>query len=1355
MVRSRQWFATSRLTVVATLVLVGVLAASCAQAQQGEQTTLSALRAGFERPPDSAKPHTWWHWMNGMITAKGITKDLQEMKKVGLGGAQIFNVTDGIPPGPVKFMSPTWRSLVKHAVEEAHRQGLELCIHNCAGWSSSGGPWVTPAQAMQMVVWTETQVQGPRHLSQQLKQPMTRRGYYRDIAVLAYPSPAPSSPSMYEALAKVTASQPGVKADQAVDGDWGTRVVLAPVGRDEPAYLQLEMKEPFTARAVTVVPGGGRNGQPCELQVSDDGAKFRGVKQFRIPGAELTLTAATVNFPAVNAKYYRLVFGRSGGTYRNVSLGEVQLHPESRVEGWPAKAAYVRGNRILPQVGGEEVPRQMVLDSSGMVDLTTHMSASGELEWDVPAGRWTILRIGYTPTGKENHPAPDSGRGLECDKMSREAVKAHFDAMMGKIIADVGPLAGTTLKDVLIDSYEVHCQNWTPRFREEFRARRGYDPLKYLPAIMGHIVDSREKTERFLWDFRRTIADLFADNYFGYFAELAHEHGMIFSTEAYGNGPFDNLQCGGRADIPMSEFWAGSGNDNSGSKQAASSAHTWGKKYVGAESFTASAQNGGWRNYPYRLKPLGDLIYCGGVNRFIFHRYAHQPWLNLRPGMTMGPHGFHFDWPITWWKQAPAWLSYLTRCQYLLQSGLFVADLLYFNGESGPNGLPGRGGLRPRPPEGYDYDGCDREVLLQRVSVRDGRLVLPDGMSYAVLVLPPERWMTPAVAAKVAELVQAGATVVGPPPLRSPSLQNYPDCDGQVQAIAQKVWGDCDGQKIKEHRYGKGKVVWGRPLEEVLAEKGLQPDFELHGMPTGASLHYIHRRVGRTDVYFVANQARRSIVVEAVFRVSGRAPELWHPDTGRIERVALYRQEKGRTVVPLRFDPAGSVFVVFPPTPAGRHLVSAECKGRSILQPLVVHVPKLEIRRAVYGLLTAELPGAVDVTQQLARMVRDNKLTVRADNGIAGDPASGVVKTLAVQYQLDGRPYEVRVTEGQTLTLPPKGKKGKLLILRAVYGDLPAGPLPGPKKQVVDVTKQVRALVRDNTVSVVASNALAGDPAPNIVKQMRVDYLLDGHPYTKIVRENQLLVLPDGTEAGFEVPDLPAATVELDRADSAILTAWSPGEFALRTDAGKTLKVHVAQTGETREVKGPWEVHFPSGWGAPTSAVFPKLISWTEHSNPGIKYFSGTAEYRREVEIPAQWLGRDAAVYLGLGRVKVIAQVWVNGQDLGIVWKPPFRVEITRVARAGRNDVSVQVTNLWPNRLIGDEQLPPDDRQWRGAALAAWPKWLLEGKPRPKTPRFTWTTWRHYDKNSPLLESGLLGPVTLRHVVRRTVELGK
>ena len=490
-----------------------------------------------------------------------------------------------------------------------------------------------------------------------------------------------------------------------------------------------------------------------------------------------------------------------------------------------------------------------------------------------------------------------------------------FAGLMGKIIADSPALAGKTLVTTHIDSWEVHSQNWTPRMREEFQKRRGYDLYRYFPVYTGRIVDSVEVSERFLWDLRQTISDLLVENYAGHFRELANKNGLKLSIEAYGDAAFDDVTYGGHCDEPMGEFWSWAyGGANESVTEMTSAGHVYGKRIIGAESFTATDAEK-WQGHPANIKTLGDWAFCEGINRFVFHRYAMQPWLNARPGMSMGPWGLHYERTQTWWEQSAAWHQYLARCQHLLRQGLFVADICYLQPEGSPRSFAPPVARKGNPPDrpAYNFDGCSPEVVLTRMSVKDGRIVLPDGMSYRLLALPDSQTMTPRLLAKIVELVEAGATVVGPRPQKSPGLENFPACDEEVKKLADRLWGDCDGEKIKQHALGKGRVVWGETPEQVLAGMKVPVDFACDGGLAG-KLRYIHRTLeDGTELYFVANKREASVAGTCSFRVQGKRPEFWWPESGRVQLAAAWQEKDGVTRVPLYLEAAESVFVVFRP----------------------------------------------------------------------------------------------------------------------------------------------------------------------------------------------------------------------------------------------------------------------------------------------------------------------------------------------------------------------------------------------------------------------------------------------------------
>ncbi len=604
------------------------------------------LESAFRNPPESAQPWVYWFWIDGNITRAGITADLEAMHRAGIRGVIIMEVDVFVPKGPVRFLSPQWREMFQHATREATRLGITIDMNNDGGWCGSGGPWITPELSMQIVVSSEMRLSGPRLFSGMLPQPKATNGFYRDIAVVAFPTPPADSRRMADAGAKLTRGK---------------------------NVLTIEFPQPFSARSVTIALDVFRATANGTLAVSDDGREFRAIRDFAV-----SWPAASVSFDRVRARYFRLTFATPVAPAPEVvPLGDVELHGDARIEDIPGKAAYVSQPSLSGGAGAVPIPRDKI------VELTAQMDPNGRLSWNVPAGNWTVLRFGHTTTGKMNHPAPAESLGLECDKLSKHAVDVHFAALIGKLVADQRAVGATALAYTHIDSWETGSQNWTPGFREEFRARRGYDLAAYLPIFTGRAVQNVEVSERFLWDLRRTIADLLLVNYAGHFRELSHQHGLKLSIEAYGNGPLDDLPYAGLADLPMSEFWMGM-EPWWVTKEMASAAHTYGKPVLAAEAFTSRAWNGKWQNHPFRFKPLGDQMFTLGINRFVIHRYAMQPWLNRWPGMTMGPYGIHFERTITWWEQSKAWLTYLARCQHLLQQGRFVADVAYLDSERAP-----------------------------------------------------------------------------------------------------------------------------------------------------------------------------------------------------------------------------------------------------------------------------------------------------------------------------------------------------------------------------------------------------------------------------------------------------------------------------------------------------------------------------------------------------------------------------------------------------------------------------------------------------------------------------------------------
>jgi hypothetical protein len=627
---------------------------------------------------------------------------------------------------------------------------------------------------------------------------------------------------------------------------------------------------------------------------------------------------------------------------------------------------------------------------------------------------------------------------------------------------------------------------------------------------------------------------------------------------------------------------------------------------------------------------------------------------------------------------------------------------------------------------GYDYDECGAEVALKRMSVKDGRLTLPDGMSYRLMVLPQTGQMTPPLLRKIKELAQAGATIVGPPPQKSPSLSGFPECDREVQELAGQIWGAGDASQLAERPLGSGRMFRQREPEKILGEMGIAPDFI-----SGEPLRYIHRRTDGADIYFVANRTPRSLSTTGAFRVTGKVPEFWWPDTGKLERAAAFQEGNGRTSVGLTLGPSGSVFVVFR-KPLDKSIAATRLlhDGELIVSTKLGSQPQVRIERATYG-----VPGSPDRSRdartEVQQKVDAGERSFQVSSlAAANDPAPQVLKTLEVDYTIGGRHYTVKGTDPATVHLTADAVKVK--VEKARYGVL------DDPKRTRDVRDKLQRLLDAGESSFpVARMAEGDDPAVMIVKTLEVEYSLDGKRMSAHGTDPELIELRPLAAERELVAELHATSTH-----KLALQAFKPGEYEVEIGDGTRRQFSAPEISQAQEVSGPWSVRFEPKWGGPAQATFEKLVSWSSHAAPGIKYYSGTAVYSTAFELPRALVKGNSRLYLDLGRVEVMAEVKVNGKRFPLLWKQPYRLDITGAARAGRNTLEVAVVNLWPNRLIGDEQLPEDCERNPDGTLKRWPQWLLDGKPSP-TGRFTFSMWRLWKKNDALLESGLIGPVKL------------
>lgn len=1045
----------------------------------------SQLEKDFKNPLPQFKPRTWMHAMSGNMTKEGLTKDFESMEKVGIGGVLLFNIAQGIPYGPVQYNSDKHHELIQHAAKECERLGLSFGVHNCDGWSSSGGPWITPEQSMKMVVWSETVVDGGENLSVQLGKPTTREGFYRDIAVLAYPS-LDAEVTDAEVISNIVVSDKSFNTSLVNDLRIDSFSTLKQNG-DELPWILYDYGKPHTIRSAYVVCND-RNGEIL-LQASADGKTFSDVQMLEKGRTGKSEWVHFGNFEPLTARYFRLQPSQTM-TFKEARLSAV--YSINNVFG-RTMMARTEDSKLKP-LGTPET--SMVIQKDLIRDVSSGMNPEGELKTSLPEGKWTILRFGYTSTGAVNSPASDAGRGLECDKLSREAFKTHYDAFVARVVKETGPLAPNALQYVEIDSYEMGGQNWTNDFETIFKDTKGYDLTSFLPLFSGRFVESAESTEAVCSDLREVICNLMTENYYGYFTELCHQDGLKSYIEPYGFGPVNDLDVGGKTDIPMGEFWMN--RPLTQVKSSISSAHIYGKNVVSAESFTTEPGIN-WKGHPGMAKITGDRAWAAGINEFMFHRYTHQANTHVKPGMTMNRWGFHFDRTQTWWENAgKAWFEYIARGSYLLRQGVPVADFLVFIGDGAPNSIVEREEMDPAFPEGINYDCVNRDVLLHRISIKNKKLVLPEGTEYKVLLLQNCDRVSLETLKRIHELAMAGIPVAGKKPK---SLTGYNPKNSDVVEF----------EKLVAEIWSNTKTYPSANVTEIMEKENLIPDFQIAGR---TDIGYAHRKTEKEDIYFLYNPDSLSQRLECSFRVTDKIPELWDARTGEIRKSGQFLNSGATTKVWIDLDAEESVFVVF---------------------------------------------------RETAKNVK---------------------------------------------------------------------PVSDPE--------------------VLAKGS----------------YFLNS--------KNQLII----------EENIGSSPVTID---------------------------------------GNWEVEFLKEHDYPGVHQFENLTDWKDHPDENINYYSGTAVYRKTFSWNEKVNPENQKTDLDLGEVKIVAEVFLNGQNMGVAWKKPYKLDITNALKSGENQLEIRVTNQWSNRLIGDERFPKQDDGYRlsgnpPAANSKMPGWYTNNQPMPGGPRTTFCT---------------------------------
>ncbi|HZV09365.1 MAG TPA: glycosyl hydrolase, partial [Novosphingobium sp.] len=957
-----------RAALAAASALTGAFAALPAAAQTAAPATTPAdtsLDAQFRDPPAEARPRVWWHWMNGNITQDGIAKDLAWMKAVGIGGAQTFDAnlhTPQIVPHRLVYMTPEWKAAFHFAASEADRLGLELAIAASPGWSETGGPWVSPEDGLKKLVWSEARLAPGQRLAGPLAKPPVVTGPFQslpkqlglddlvadgkppvlpgaagDIAVLAIPEAAPAD----VVPAYATGAGTALDAARLTDADLATGVAVPRGGADAPAAVAITYAAPRAIRSATIfiahasVMFGGTVVDPV-LEASEDGTHWREIAHF--PMAEVP---TTISFAPVVAARFRVVlhplqpaqanmgapapgivapdlFGALlGGAGQPWDVRQLTLSDAPAVDRFETKAGFsiAMDYYALGQPGdGAAGPAP-----ARVIDITSHLKADGTLDWQAPAlprgQQWRIVRLGWSLLGTTNHPASPEATGLEVDKFDGEAVQRYMQHYLGLYRDAAGPglIGAHGVRALVTDSIEVGAANWTPRMVAQFKARRGYDPTPWLPVLAGILVGSRAEADSFLYDYRRTLAELMASEHYGTVANMAHAAGLKVYGEALEDkrpSLGDDMAMRSHTDVPMSAMWTyPRGGQPQPSyladiKGAASVAHIYGQNLVAAESMTSALNY--WADSPRTLKHVIDMEFVTGVNRPVVHTSVHQPVDDKVPGLSLLIFGQFFNRHESWAPLARAWVDYISRNSLLLQKGVNVADVGYFYGEEAP--LTGLYGLKPvaDAPTTHAYDFVNADALAGALKNEGAELVTPGGARYKALYLGgSSRRMTLPALRRIADLAAGGATIIGLAPEGTPSLS---DSDAAAyKALVAQLW-PAGGES--EALVGKGRVIASADVEQGLARAGIASDVKLEGASAGADIGFIHRRWAGGEDYFLVNKSEKPEVVEAHFRITGKAPELFHAETGTSEAVS-YRILGGETVVPLSLAAEEAVHVVF------------------------------------------------------------------------------------------------------------------------------------------------------------------------------------------------------------------------------------------------------------------------------------------------------------------------------------------------------------------------------------------------------------------------------------------------------------
>lgn len=881
-----------------------------------QQTNFQKVRSGFENLSDDNTVWCYWYWIGDDISKDGITKDLEAMKNAGIGGALIGNINPDEKDGKVPILSEDWWGHMVHAINEGKRLGVNIGVFNAPGWSQSGGPWIKPEMAMRHIVYSEVAVTGKKHVNVNLPKPAK---LFQDVYVLATPSKKSKQKSAFKGNAKISVSPPIINAINLIDKDTATSANFSKTDYQVDIIANNDMN----ARSIRLLPGKGPINVACEIAANIDG-KFKTVKSFVIDRSRLEpaigpniYAPVSISLPSIKAKEFRIKFhyigvgwgmGENEETSKQTwGFSEIEISESPVLENYAEKNLGKLHPTPLPLWDSyrwesqPEVEQASVIGVDDVIDISDKMDKNGNLSWKAPKGDWIIQRYGMMPTGTKNSPAAPQGVGYEVDKANAALVRFHYSQFIGELLKRIPEESKSAFKYVVADSYEMGSENWTDGYEAKFESEFGYNPKKYLPVFSGKIVGSVEESNRFLWDLRRSIATAVAYEYTGELRKSSNKDNLQLWLENYGHWGFPSefLMYGGQSDLVSGEFWNEGTLGDIECKSASSAAHIYGKPMVSAEAFTASSRT--YVRHPAMLKKRGDWSFTEGINHFVLHLYVHQPDDKRVPGVNAW-FSTEFNRHNTWFEKSRAYLDYLRRSQHLLQQGTYAADVCYFIGEDAPIMT---GARNPELPKGYSYDYINAEVILNRLNVKNGKFILPDGMTYSMMVLPPMKTMTPELLKKIESLVTAGGIIYGQAPTKSPSLKNYPESDKHVRELAAKMWGSSNDQ-IK--KYGNGFIVDGLDLQDAMNQLGIAKDVNLN---SDVPVLWTHRKLENMDIYFLTNQSEQEIQFAPSFKVQGMKPQLWDAVTGEIRPLNEFKESNGTTTVSIKMKSLESWFVVF------------------------------------------------------------------------------------------------------------------------------------------------------------------------------------------------------------------------------------------------------------------------------------------------------------------------------------------------------------------------------------------------------------------------------------------------------------